>query len=41
MSVFYFDLLVDYLKALIRQGTYYPEDVIVFSDVCGKISFYL
>lgn len=36
MSVFYFDLFVDYLVAVIKQGTYTVEDLIVFNDVLGK-----
>lgn len=36
MSVFYYDLLVDYLTALIKQGNYTAEDVVVFNDVLGK-----
>ena len=41
MAIFYFDTLVDYLKALLHQATYFPEDVIVFNDVCGKLPLLL
>ena len=40
MSVFYYDILVDYLNAIIRQGNYTVEDLIVFNEVVGKIIFY-
>ena len=36
MSVFYFDIFVDYIQALLQQGIYTPEDAMVFSSVMGK-----
>lgn len=35
-SVFYFDLFVEYVQALIQQGVYSLDDVVVFNDVLGK-----
>ncbi|CDW89381.1 UNKNOWN [Stylonychia lemnae] len=32
-QVFYFDLFVDYLVAIIKQGVYTVEDIVVFNDV--------
>ena len=37
MSIFYFDLFVDYLQALIQQGIYSVDDAVVFQEVLGKI----
>ena len=37
MSIFYFDLFVDYLQALIQQGIYRVDDAVVFQEVLGKI----
>eukprot|EP00347_Sterkiella_histriomuscorum_P018994 403343375 len=39
MSVFYFDILVDYLGAIIKQGLYTVEDLIVFNDVLQLFGF--
>lgn len=39
MSIFYFDLFVEYLQSLISQGSYTVDDAIVFSIVMGKVSF--
>jgi hypothetical protein len=36
MSEFYFDLFVDYIQALIHQGTYTVDDALVFNKVMGK-----
>lgn len=43
MSIFYFDLIVDYIQGLIQQGTFTVDDAIVFNQVMCKftISFLL
>jgi len=33
MSILYFDLFVEYIQALIRQGTYSVDDAFVFEEV--------
>jgi hypothetical protein len=35
-SVFYFDIFVEYIQALILQGSYTLEDAQVFKDVIGN-----
>ncbi len=35
-AMFYLDIFVDYVQAVITQGTYQTEDVIVFREVIGK-----
>ncbi len=35
-SVFYFDLFVEFIQALILQGSYTIEDAQVFKEVIGK-----
>lgn len=39
MSIFYFDLFVDYIQALIQQGIYSIDDAVVFNEVLGKLCF--
>ena len=39
MSVFYFDIFVDYIQALIQQGIYTLDDAVVFNEVIGKRQF--
>ena len=36
-AVFYFDTFVEYIQALILQGSYTVEDAEVFLDVIGKL----
>lgn len=36
--MFYADLFVDYVQAVISQGVYSVEDAIVFDEVLGKCS---
>lgn len=36
MSIFYFDIFVDYVQSLISQGSYTVDDAVVFSLVLGK-----
>jgi hypothetical protein len=38
MSLFYFDIFVDYIQCLIAQGSYTVDDAVVFSKVMGKYS---
>ena len=35
-QIFYFDLLVDYLTGVIKQGVYSIEDIVTFNDVLGN-----
>lgn len=38
MSIFYFDIFVEYVQALIQQGIYTIEDAQVFNEVVCKLT---